>query len=375
MTTQAQATGPVNTIMLAGIAGLVIGLGLAFANLMSSGHAAFNTASDGVNWGLPVVTYVYLVLTSTGLTFVASLAMVFGVKEFYPVAKRCIWLAVITLVAGFAALALELGHPFRMLWAIPLSFQFLSPLNWMGVFYVAYLVLLLLKFRRINAGDWDSGASRNLGIASFVAVVIAHATLGGVFGAMAMRPMWYGPMIPLYFLLTAAVSGAAFAVLATYLGYGSESAMPEKVRNLMTGTMPKVFAAALGVVILAMLSRAAIGLWSNADGLQVWHNVVSSPWFWIEVVLMVAAFFMLLKGSSSLLPALMVVVALFIGRYEFVVSGQLAPMFKGSWVPDLINYTPSLTEWMITVMAFGLVLAGWAFGEKSLNLAAAPAER
>jgi molybdopterin-containing oxidoreductase family membrane subunit len=361
--------------MMAGIAGLVISLGIAFANLMSQGHASFNTGSAGVTWGLPVVTYVFFVLTSTGLTFVASLAMVFGIKEFYPIAKRCIWVAVVTLIAGFAALALELGHPFRMLWAIPLSFQFLSPLNWMGVFYAAYLVLLLLKFQKVNANDWDSSGSRTLGIASFVAVVIAHGTLGGVFGSMAMRPMWYGPMVPLYFLLTAAVSGAAFAVLITYLTYGNENNMPAKVKSLMTGAMPKVFAAVLAITILAVISRTVIGLWTNADGMQVWDHIVASPWYWIEMILMVAAFFMLLKGGSAFLPSVMVIVSLFIGRYEFVISGQLVPLFKGSWLPGLINYTPSVTEWMLVVMAFSIAFAGWALGEKMLNLGAEPAEK
>ena len=375
MTTQTAVKGPVNAIMAAGLTGMVASLVLVLINLMQEGHASFNSGSNGITWGLPVVTYVFFVLTSTGLTFVASLAMVFGFRDFYPIAKRCIWLAVVTLVAGFASLAMEIGHPFRMLWAIPLSFQYLSPLNWMGVFYAAYLGLLLLKFKKVNDGDWNSGASRQLGIASFVAVVIAHGTLGGVFGSMAMRPMWYGGLVPIYFLLTAAVSGAAFAVLITYLTYGNEAAMPEKVRALMQGAMPKVFAAVLAVVILAVVSRTITGLWSNADGLQVWDHIVASPWFWIELLLMVAAFYMLVQGSSPMVPSVMVIVSLFIGRYEFIVSGQLVPLFKGSWVPGLINYTPSITEWTLVVMAFSIVFFGWAFGEKSLNLEAAPKEQ
>lgn len=372
MTTQIEVKGSVQTVMMAGVAGLIVSLAITLYNLMSQGHASFNTGSSGVTWGLPVVTYVFFVLTSTGLTFVASLAMVFGFKEFYPIAKRCIWVAVVTLIAGFAALALEIGHPFRMLWAIPTGFQFLSPLNWMGLFYAAYLVLLLLKFQKVNANDWDSYGSRTLGVASFVAVIAAHGTLGGAFGALAMRPMWFGPMVPLYFLLTAALSGAAFAVLITYLTYGSESSMPDKVKNLMTGAMPKVFATVLAVVILAVISRTVIGLWTNADGMQVWDRIVASPGYWIELVFMVAAFFMLLNGSSAFAASIMVIISLFIGRYEFVISGQLVPLFKGSWVPGLIDYIPSFTEWMIMLLAFSIVFAGWALGEKKLNLSAEP---
>lgn len=379
MSTQ-QANGLSGKVMMAALAGLVVSAGIALYNLMTQGHASFNTGSAGVTWGLPVVAYVYFVLTSTGLTFVASLAMVFGFKDFYPIATRCIWLAVATLLAGFAALALELGHPFRMLWAIPLSFQYMSPLNWMGTFYLLYLVLLLLKFQKINAGDWNSGASRNLGIASFIAVVLAHGTLGGVFGAMAMRPMWYGPMIPLYFLLTAALCGAAFAVLITYLAYGSQQGMPDKVRALMTGPMPKVFAAVLVITLIASVSRTAIGLWSNADGLQVWDAIIASPWYWAEMIGMIIPLFILLspeqrsQGTMQMAAALLVIVALFIGRYEFVIGGQLLPMFKGSWVPGLIDYVPSLTEWMLALLALSATFVIYGIGEKMFNLSAAPSE-
>lgn len=380
MSTQTQANGLSGKVMMVALLGLVVSAGYAFYSLMTQGHASFNTGSNGVNWGLPVVAYVYFVLTSTGLTFVASLAMVFGFKDFYPIAKRCIWLAVATLLAGFASLAFEIGHPFRMLWALPLSFQVLSPLNWMGTFYLLYLVLLLLKFGKINAGDWDSGASRKLGIASFIAVVLAHGTLGGAFGAMAMRPMWFGPMIPLYFLLTAALSGAAFAILITYIAYGSQQAMPAKVRELMSGAMPKAFAAVLAIALVAHISRSVIGLWSNADGLEVWDHIVASPWYWIEMVGLVLPLFILLspeyraQAGMQMAAAVLVAVALFIGRYEYVIGGQLVPLLKGSWVPGLIDYTPSLTEWMLALLALSATFVIYGIGEKMFNLSAAPSE-
>lgn len=380
MTTQTQALPSSNGILMVSLAGLAVSLAVVLSTLvLGEGHASFNTQSSGVVWGLPVATYVYFVLTSTGLTFVASLAMVFGLRDFYPIAKRCVWLAVATLIAGFASLAFEIGHPFRMVWAIPAGMQFASPLMWMGVFYALYLVLLLLKFQRMNNGDWASGGSYGLGVASFVTVVLAHGTLGAVFGMMAMRPFWYGPLIPLYFLLTAALSGAAFAILITYLAYGSQAAMPERVRALMRGAMPKVFAAVLGISLVAALSRIATGLWSNADGLEVWHHVVASPWFWLEMGGLALAFLLMLargraEGGMQLAAAIMVALALFIGRYEYVIGGQLAPLFKGAWESGLAQYTPSLTEWMLTLLAVSLAFGLWAFGEKRLDLAARPAE-
>ena len=66
----------------------------------------------------------------------------------------------------------------------------------------------------------------------------------------------------------------------------------------------------------------------------------------------------------QVMAAVATLVAMFIGRYEYIVGGQLVPLFKGAWVTGLIDYTPSMTEWMITAMAFSLVFAGWGFRRK-----------
>ena len=139
-----------NLRLVVGAVGLVLGI-IAGMALLSGGHATFNTSSTLV-WGLPVSSYVFFVLTSTGLTFVASLAMVFGMKDFYPIAKRCVWGALVTLIIGFISLGLEIGNPLRMIWAIPLNLAVTSPMWWMGLFYLAYMGLLIVKFLLINKG-------------------------------------------------------------------------------------------------------------------------------------------------------------------------------------------------------------------------------
>lgn len=371
-------------ILKASAVALAVTLAVTFYFLFTQGHAAFNTSNAGITWGLPISTYVFLVLTSTGLTFIASFAMIFGFDEFYPVAKRCVWLAVAALVAGFTSLAIEIGHPFRMLWALPTGMQYVSPMFWMGVFYTLYLVFLLLKFWRINAGDWNGPLSRALGIASFVSVVIAHATLGLVFGMMSMRPMWYSDLMPVYFLVTAALSGAAFAVFFTYLAYGfNREPMPAGLRALKSGTtLPKVFATLIGITILMVVARTVTGFWTNLEGMQVIHETVRSPWFHVELWLgLVLPFILMISPRHQTVPrwqilsAALVIVSLFIGRYDYMIDGQRVPMFKGSWIPGLIEYTPSLTEWAITLAVFALVFLIYAVGEKLFNLADTPGQK
>jgi Ni/Fe-hydrogenase subunit HybB-like protein len=381
--TLAAPSGLVNTVFLAGIAGAAISVVLVLMNMMGEGHASFNTTSDGVVWGLPISNYLFFAVMSTGLTFVAAFGMVFGIKEFYPVAKRCVWLALATLLAGFASLAFELGHPFRMLWALPTSFQIYSPMNWMGVLYGAELVFILWKMQKLNAGDWDSGASKKLGMASFVAAILAVAMLGSVFGMMAMRPYWFGGMIPMYFLLTALLCGVALTVLMSYVAYGFErDSMPPAMQALFKGTtstlyasIPVVFGTVIGITLVALTLRTATGLWSHQDGFQAFSWMVASPWFALEAIALLAAFVMMMNPGmragqgTQVIAALLVLVAIFIDRYLFVIGGQVVPVFKGAWVSGFIDYTPSLTEWMLVVMSVSLCLAIYAYGEKTLRLA------
>lgn len=362
------------------IAGAASGLFVLYM-LVTVGHAAFNTSSDGVNWGLAVSTYVFFALTSSGLTFIASMPLVFGFKELYPIAKRCIWLAIITLIAGFTVLALELGHPFRMLWAMPTGLQVMSPMFWMGVFYSIDLVLLIVKFYLLWQDDWDSPLSHFLGTASFVAVILASGMLGLVFGSMVMRPMWFGSFTSIYFMLTAALCGAAAIVVTTYMAYDfNRNKMPVQLREMAEGDhMPKVFATLIGIALVMVLTRFWTGLWSNLDGLEGFNALVRNPFFHLELwVGLALPFFMMLsprvehKPGMQMTAAFLVLGAMFINRYEFVIGGQLVPMFKGNWVNSLVPYTPSATEWALTVLGFAMALGLYALGEKLFHLSATP---
>ena len=377
MNTATMTAGRSNGLWLgAGGIALVAGLGAGLMALMSQGHAAFNTTGDGVSWGLPVVVYVYFSMMSTGLALVSSLATVFGYKEFAPIAKRCIWVSIGALVAGFTALAMEMGHPFRMLWAVPLNFQPSSALVWMGIFYAICLVVLALKFQKIQAGDWDSPGSHTLAKLGVVFEVLAIGTLGAAFGMMAMRPMWYGPEVPALYLATACLLGVAGAFLFTFMAYGTDhNAMPPKVKALMTGSLPKLFALVIGISLVFVGYRAISTMWSNADGLEVAHAMYKSPLFMFEFFVGLALPFYLMVTASTrnnptmqLAAAVLVCISAFIGRYEYIVGGQMVPLFKGSWVEGLIAYTPSMTEWMLLVAAIGITLTFYAFGEKSMNL-------
>ncbi len=259
----------------------VLSLAFVFYMLFTEGHAAFNTSSD-VAWGAPIAYYLFFLLASSGLSIIASLDTVFGIKVFYPIAKRCVWLAIITLACGFSLLALELGDPFRMLWAMPTGLQIHSPMWWMGVLYGIDLVLLLIKFYLLHVGDWNSKLTHRVSILSFVVCILASGTLGLVFGMMAMRPAWYSPVMPMYFILTGFATATAFMLFIDSLtrrGPGvseSEHVIDEVV-------MPRLFFVALLAVIAMRFGQILTGLWSNYEGMEAHWRALRHPLFHVEI--------------------------------------------------------------------------------------------
>lgn len=376
-------TPPLNSLILAvSAAGFIVTLGLVLGALGAEGHAAYNATNDGLFWTLPIVTYDFFLLTSTGLALTASLGLALGVSSFAVIARRCLWLALAGLAGGVLTLFLELGHPLRAVWAIPFSFQFASPLYWKVLAVGAYVLVLLAMILRTNRPDYSVRAVRPLAIVLTVLAVAVAMIAGSVFGMMAMRPFWFGGEIPVAFLIESVLGGMAFAVFFTYLAYGFDrDRMPEGLRLLLTGQLPFVFALVIVLHALFVAARTISGLWSNADGLQVWGHIASSPLFHLEIWVGVALplCLMLSPGlrtqvKAQVGAALLLMVALFIARYDFIIGGQLVPPFKGSWAPTLLQYVPSTTEFLLLLAAIFLANLINAVGDRFLDLDRRPTE-
>ncbi len=352
---------------------LVLGGGYVLSEILQFGKLQFNTTNYGIHWGFAIVVYDYFLLTSTGLAMVASLWHVFGLKEFEPVARRCLWLAFAGLVGGVVVLFLELGAPLTALWATPLNLQTASPLFWKVLLVGAYTVLLgIVLLGMVN----KPAAGRNplmylVGALAFVITLVA----GSVYGMMAMRPMWFGGEVPVVFLIESFMGALAFTVFFTHLKNGFNHAhMRPETRALFEGTLARMFAIAIALHFVLHAGRAVTGLWSNAEGLQVWGYLVSQPLFHMALWGCVALPFVLMvlpatrsNGLVQVVAALLVMVGLLISRYEFIIGGQMVPLFKGTWAPPLLQYTPSTGEWALLVLAVGLANTVYAFAAWKLG--------
>ncbi len=342
---------------------------------LALGHHVQNT-SDTFPWGILISTYVFFVVSSTGLCLVSSLGHVFGFKQFDQIAKKAILFALITLLVGFAVIATELSYPLKLVIYAVVSPNFRAPILWMGLLYGVYMVLISIELFFLILNDHKK--SKIAGLLSIIAAITAHSNLGAVFGLNYARDYWYGPFLPIYFIVSALLCGASIIIMIVYFTdyFGNNKTIKAESKSFLQ-TLSKLLALFLGIImfftIWKFISAIYLGHPHKFDVIMQFISGKLSVTFWtFEVFLgMVIPFGILLSKFGKepkwiAVSALLPMVSIFFMRFNFVYAGQMyslksavndsgleisaKPFIKVS--PDMfLNYSPSPVELMIAVGA------------------------
>ena len=161
------------------------------------------------------------------------------------VAKRGVFLALITIIFGMISIGAHLGHPERAMIFNLLTPNFYSAMWWMGTLYTLYIVFIGIEYWLLARDDLNErseqveGLGKTIygflaikkldnsrlctvlkdhkllqfvGAAALISGLSAHNTLGALFGHVEARPLWHGSYYPIYFLLSAS-SGILFFLI------------------------------------------------------------------------------------------------------------------------------------------------------------------
>lgn len=359
-------------------AGVVAGLSAVVYVLNVGHHHAYNLTRE-IPWGILISTYVFFVVSSTGLCLVSSLGHVFGIKQFELIGKRAILLAILTLLTGFGTIAMELNHPIRMAIWVMLSPNLASPIWWMGTLYGLYLLLLCVEFYALMKHKHKMAAV--VGLLGFLSAVTAHSNLGAVFGLLEARPFWHGSFLPIYFILSAMVSGGALLALMVYFNSSFRGVeMSAEHRNFMS-TLGKLQALLVGILIFFVIWKIIPGLYGKPPGkYEATMAVLTGPLamnFWVfEVAIGLLIPFFILVNRNTRTPkgimtaGLLSTLGIFFMRYDLVVAGQLVPMRVdiAENAGKLLHYFPSAAEMTIVGGAICLCILLYVIGEMKLDL-------
>ncbi len=357
-------------VILAFLAMFVVGV----ATYLIHGHHAYNVTREHP-WGLLIAVYIFFVVSSTGFCIVGSLGDVFGFKDYMMISKRAIFGSIVTILAGFAVIAFEIGHPVTMLIYNVLSPGLTSAIWWMGTLYGIYLTFMIIEFYFLLNNDMKK--AKIFGLSGLLVGLAAHSNLGSVFGFLNARPISNGVFYPTYFILTAFITGIFLSFIV--MGFRYKLDFNAQTKKMLEG-LAKIQGLLISILIFfvtwKMLTDVYGGMPNRAE---VAEHIFHSWTFWAEVILaMVIPLFVILTTMGRK-PVLMFwvslsgMVGIFFMRYNLVHDTQLKPlqMLKTTeyqLAPEWIHYFPSTTEMFISLGGLGLCMAMYYVGTKAFNL-------
>lgn len=209
------------------------------------GDSGFSFPNDlHVTWSLMIVMYPYITGFVAGAFIVTSLYHLFGRTEFKPVANLALATSFCFMGVATAPLLLHLGHPERGV-NVVITPNFSSAMAGFGFLYTWYLLVLTLEIWFLNRQKIIQTARRSRGFKRFAYAALAlgtfdsskeaklvdhraviilcgiglpsacmlHGYVGFIFGALKSNPWWSSPLMPVIFLMSAAVSGIALLTI------------------------------------------------------------------------------------------------------------------------------------------------------------------
>lgn len=343
-------------------------------------------------WGLMVATYIFLV--TTGLCIVGSWAELFGIERYEPICRRAAWLALVTLVIGLIAIAVEVGRTERAIEFYIGYDNLRSNMMWMIIFYTGYALFLPFEvwilIRRdvarlaktshgwrkvlyyiLTLGITDTSEEsyqRDRKIARVLSAIVlvisvgAYANMASIFATTRTFPFHGNPLLqliymPVFFVIIGTLLGLSLtAITVTAVSWAKRRPLTEEYRAILDDVWRLMIYFTIAYAVLLAIWTAIVPATKIPDPVAL-----GAEWI-LGVVVPLVLLARKGEGYGKLVAAsAAVMVAGFALRYDFVVGRPLV-------LTKLVPYFPSALETMYMVGAFAFCTLVAIIGELLLPL-------
>jgi len=354
------------------VIGLLIGIWGA-ATLLINGHVTIGT-SDQMPWGIFVPGYIFFVAASAGCVIV-SLGYALGIKKLEFVMKRAVLLGIVTLLAGGLLIILDLGSPLTSI-RFFISPNIQSPMWWLSIFYLMYLILLIIEFYLIHKHKVRQ--IQVVGVLAGLAAIAVHSTLGGLFGLAAVRTYFESAFSPIYFILIAVIIGTALLLFTTILQYKvTRKEMSPELHSIVL-SLAKFLGVMVGIAIFFTIWKDLTGIRSTIETTALaYEHLLVTWWYWVIVLLMglIIPIILLLKRGTKKLSVILVasslvLIGMFTARIEFTIGGEIVAIIQNlqHLQSPLGSYSPTFVEIAVVILAFALAAFLYTLGARKFAL-------
>jgi formate-dependent nitrite reductase membrane component NrfD len=327
-------------------------------------------------WGWEIPLYLFVGGMVAGMMILGGWAMLRtargeDTRRFFSVQTPL--LGFMLLNVGMLALLLDLAHPLYV-WAIYITFEWLSPMAWGSwVLLVVYAILLVSALIRLpqswpwlgervpvlqKASDFfvrHPTRLRWLGLANIAFGIAVGIYTGILLNTMVARPLWNTSILPLLFLVSGLSAGAAAMHIATVVFPGRPAprsllggalaamAQPlgeEPPEKSTVDSLIRADVALLGVelvLIALLLISLATSTLSHIEAVRLLFDGRYGLIFWIGVVAVGILVPIVLQTlelrhriAHTIVPALLVLAGGFALRWVLVNAGQASAIVQAT---------------------------------------------
>jgi len=327
----------------------------------TQGLGASTNLSDAFPWGLWIG---FDMLCGVGLAAggftICAVTHIFNIEKFKPLTRPAILTAFLGYVLAVCGLMFDLGRPWAIWHAIIMwnTHSVMFEVAWCVMLYSTVLFLeffpvVLERFKLTKLLKILKKVAIPLMMLGIILSTLHQSSLGSLYLIMPgkMHPLWYSPLLPVFFYLSAISTGFAMVIFEAFLS----------ARAFNHGLKLNLLSTCSFISFIFIIINFALKIVYLSMSGKLHYLLVPSPvtyLFYLELLLgtIVPAFFLSSRKFREdkkylYFSSIFIISGFLLNRINVSIT-SLAAMSK-------VNYFPSINEISVTLML--VVIGMWAF--------------
>ena len=365
---------PLILMILAGIAFVIAMLRFAF------GIGYISNLNNAYPWAFWVSFDLYTgIAISSGAFVLASIVYIFELEEFRPLLRPTLLTGLLGYIMEVIALMVDLGHPERI-WHYFVYQNFNSFLLFIGFYVMIYSAVMAIEFAPtvFEQFKWHKAANmikswmKPIVIFGAVLSTLHQAALGSLMliEPTKLHPLWWTPMIPVLFFLSAIAIGLAMTIFESSL---SSSYFQRGLETHLLQKLALAIPFVLGLYLVVKFGQLAV----VGNLKYLFTSGSMSVLFWAEILLsgiiplVMFSFKRVRQSASGLLSgAIILLLGMILNRFDiswFAVTHSNPISYIPTFMSN-VHYFPSIMEVALSIGIFSAGILAFGLAAKYLPL-------
>jgi len=328
-------------------------------------HGMIVTAiRDQVSWGFYISNFTFLVGVAAAAVLLVVPAYLYDFKPIKEIVLFGELMAIAAIIMCIMFVVIDMGRIDRLWHVLPFigGMNFPSSLlAWdiivlNGYLFINVTVSFYALYKMANSKEYNLSVIKPLIMLSIPWAVSIHTVTAFLYNGLSARPFWNASILAPRFLASAFCSGPALMLIVFQI---IRKVSKIEIENRAIFKIAELMAYAMGINLFLLAAEFFKEFYSGSVhlapmeylyfGLHGNDNLV--PWMWMAMAFNVTAFFIFLRPQTreNLFTLNIGCVLIITGIYIEKGMGLILPGFIPGTLGEIYQYSPTLTEKLITI--------------------------